>query len=254
MKTTEKRDVVFLPGILLPAAVQYEPLLSILKDDVHPLLKDLEIYNEETPPPEYQFNMEVEGLKQAVDAAGLQTFHLVGYSGGGAVALAFAGTYPDRMDSLALSEPAVIPSQEWMHQEAGFFKELYHVVSLPPTEQMREFMRLELRPGVSLPSQPQGDPPPWMARRPAGLRTMARSFSSFDLPLERLHQFHKPVYLAVGALSNSIQERKAETLAKLFSDFRVEVYKNRHHFDPPQRAEPERFARALNDLWQNTSG
>ena len=38
---------------------------------------------------------------------------------GGAVALAFTATYPDRVRTLALSEPAVIPSPAWMRQEAA---------------------------------------------------------------------------------------------------------------------------------------
>src|SRR5258708_3466983 len=35
----------------------------------------------------------------------------------------------------------------------------------------------------------------------------------------------------------------------VFPDFTVEVYPERHHFDPPHRIEPERFAAALKRLW-----
>lgn len=42
----------------------------------------------------------------------------------------------------------------------------------------------------------------------------------------------------------------AERLAGLFPDLRLEVYQGRHHLDPPHRAEPGRFARALRDLWE----
>lgn len=113
MKNSEMRPVVFLPGIIMPAAIQYRPLLNVLKDRVRPILKDLEVYNSsETPPAHYDLGIEVEGLRRAAEAAGLQRFHLVGYSGGGAVALAFAAAYPEKLESLALSEPAVIPSQK----------------------------------------------------------------------------------------------------------------------------------------------
>lgn len=122
-------------------------------------------------------------------------------------------------------------------------------MSLAPAEQMREFMRLNLRPGVQPPPPPPGEPPDWMVRRPAGIRAMSRAFSTYDLNLERFRQFSKPVYLAIGSLSNPIEERKAETLSKLFPDFRSEVYAGRHHFDPPQRAEPERFAQAISEVW-----
>jgi hypothetical protein len=45
-------------------------------------------------------------------------------------------------------------------------------------------------------------------------------------------------------------ERTARTLADVFPDLEVEVYEGRSHLDPPHRAEPERFARALHKLWR----
>ena len=44
--------------------------------------------------------------------------------------------------------------------------------------------------------------------------------------------------------------RMAERLATSFPDFRLEVFDRRHHFDPPHRAEPERYARLLEDHWR----
>lgn len=43
--------------------------------------------------------------------------------------------------------------------------------------------------------------------------------------------------------------RIAERLAGLFPDFTLEVFADRHHFDPPHRAEPERLARSPLALW-----
>jgi pimeloyl-ACP methyl ester carboxylesterase len=249
METISSLPVVFLPGGIMPTAVQYEPLLSILDGKIQPLLKDLEVYTGEVPSPGYDLDQEVEGLKQAAQDFGFQNFHLVGYSGGGAIALAFTATYPEMVRSLALSEPAEIPSQEWYQQEADHKRSLERVMSLPPDEQMPEFVRLHLRPGVQPPPPLQGVPPPWMVKRPAGLKAMSRAFFNSKITLSQMKQFQKPVYLAIGSLSNPYEERKAKTMAQLFPDFRVEIYEGRHHFDPPQRAEPERFARALNQLW-----
>jgi hypothetical protein len=39
----------------------------------------------------------------------------------------------------------------------------------------------------------------------------------------------------------------------VFSDFTVEVYEQRHHFDPPHRAEPARVAQALTRLWSRAT-
>jgi hypothetical protein len=35
----------------------------------------------------------------------------------------------------------------------------------------------------------------------------------------------------------------------VFADFELEVFEDRHHFDPPHRIEPERLARSLERLW-----
>ena len=35
-----------------------------------------------------------------------------------------------------------------------------------------------------------------------------------------------------------------------FPDFELEVFEERHHFDPPHRIEPERLARSLEALWR----
>lgn len=249
MDQPAKLRVLFLPGGIQPVAIQYAPLLKVLGDGIQPVLKDLEVYRDGTPPASYSLSEEVEAVKRAADEAGMSSFHLVAYSGGGAVALAFTGAYPQRVQSLALSEPAVIPSQEWYRQESAYWQLMNHVMSLPDNLLMQEFMRLELREGVPLPPPPVGDPPPWMSKRPAGLKALASSFSSYDLPLSLLREYSRPVYIAVAALSNQVEMRKAEILAGVFTDAVVEVYEMRHHFDPPQRAEPERFARALTDLW-----
>lgn len=249
METIKVHPVVFLPGGIMPAAVQYAPLLGILKDKIKPLLKDLEVYAGDVPPIGYDLGLEVQGLKKASEAIGFQNFHLVGYSGGGAIALAFTATYPEKVESLALVEPAEIPSPEWFQQEADHVTKMKRVMSLPPDEQMQEFVRLHLRPGVMPPPPPPGAPPPWMVTRPAGLQALSGALFNSKITLSQLNQFHKPVYLAIGSLSNPIEERKAELLATLFPNFELEIYQGRHHFDPPQRAESERFARVLNALW-----
>lgn len=243
------RSVIFLPGGITPASIQYAPLLSALGGGVRPLLKDLEVYAGDQPDPDYSLAQEVESLRGSAEAAGFERFDLVAYSGGGAVALAFTATYPESVRSLALVEPAAIPAQEWLHQEAAYMQAVAQAMALPSDQQMAAFMRANLRSDVPLPPPPAGDPPSWMAKRPAGLRAMIRAFEQADYPYEHWRRFRKPVYLAVGELSNPVEERKALLLAGLFQDCQVELYHGIHHFNPPQRAEPERFARALTALW-----
>jgi hypothetical protein len=92
-----------------------------------------------------------------------------------------------------------------------------------------------------------------MSKRPAGLAAFVRTFQTHDLDLQRFRDFHRPVYLAVGSLSNVAEERKAERLAEVLPDCTIEIYEGLHHFNPPHRAEPERFARALRKLWASAS-
>ena len=40
----------------------------------------------------------------------------------------------------------------------------------------------------------------------------------------------------------------------VFPDFTLEVFEDRHHFDPPLRVEPERLARSLEALWSRARG
>jgi pimeloyl-ACP methyl ester carboxylesterase len=249
LPATEKPAVVFVPGGVMPAGLAYGPLLSILESQIQPILKELEVYATGAPAPDYGLEVEVDGIGRAADAAGHERFHLVGYSAGGASSLAFAASHPARLKSLALIEPAWmggIPpeaTEEWA--------QLGRLMLLPPDERMRAFMRWQMRPGVEPPTLPlpPGPPPPWMAKRPAGLVAVARAFDTYRLDQDRFRQLRGPVYYAMGSLSTPYYESVAKVLAGLFADMQVEVYDGRSHLDPPHRAEPERFARALRGLW-----
>ena len=242
--------VMFLPGGISPAAVTYGPLLEVLKDEVRPLLKDLEVYAADTPPPEYGLEWEVEGIKRLAEDADMTSFHLVEYSG--SLSLAFMARYPEKVRSLALIEPGWIADDTWRREEATYWSEVDRVMALPPEERMPAGMALNVRSGVRAPSTPPGPPPPWMARRVANGVAMYRAYNDYNLDRERLRQFQWPVYLALGTLSPPIFERNAKLLSSLFPNMRLEVYEGRQHLDPPHRAEPERFARALRELWAQT--
>jgi pimeloyl-ACP methyl ester carboxylesterase len=193
--------------------------------------------------------VEIEGIRRTADDAGAKQFHLVGYSGGAAFSLAFTAKYPDRLSSLALIEPAWVgdPTPE----DASDWAELNRVMTLPPEEQMQAFARWQMRPGIQPPSNPlpPGPPPAWMSTRPAGLQAISRAFNSYHLDMDRFRMVNFPVYFALGSLSTCFYERAAHRLSSLFPDFQVEEYEGRSHFDPPHRAEPERFSRALFKLW-----
>jgi hypothetical protein len=94
-----------------------------------------------------------------------------------------------------------------------------------------------------------------MAKRPAGIRAFIRAFGRGELDRGALRRFDRPVYLALGALSNPDQYGEiAGRLSGVFPDFELEVFEERHHFDPPHRLEPERLARSLRKLWRRAEG
>lgn len=242
--------VMLLPGIVLPADLAYRGLVSALGGDVETIVKDLEVYRGDAPPPDYSLDTEVAGVLRAADAHGWSRFHLVGYSGGGAAALAVAARAPARLLSMALLEPAWAGGWGWSDAHRRLWVQYDQLEQLPPEQRMPAFMRLQVRPEVQLPAPPPGPPPPWMRQRPAGIRTLVRAFRSYELDREALATFERPVYFALGAMSNPDQFGElAERLGAVFADFILEVFAERHHFDPPHRVEQERLARSLRAMW-----
>ena len=247
-------EVILLPGAVLPAELAYGALLeAFAAGEVHAVAKDLELYGEEEPPPGYSLDVEVAGILHTAERAGFERFHLVGYSGGGAAAVAFAAGHGERLLSLALLEPAWIGNEDQSDEELRARRELGRILQRPPADALAEFVRLQLAPGVDPPPPPPGTPPPWMARRPAGLRALTAAFEAYRLDPDRLRGFRRPVLFALGALSNpDYYGRMAERAGRLFSDFTLEIFDARHHFDPPHRVEPDRLAQSLRALWQRS--
>jgi pimeloyl-ACP methyl ester carboxylesterase len=245
-----RHAVVLLPGGVLPAEPAYATLLGVLGERINAVAKDLEVYAGNQPPPDFRLGTEVDGILREADAHDFEHFHLVGYSGGGASSLAFTASHGDRLLSLALLEPAWAGNERTPAEDA-LMQRFGALDPLPPDQFMAGFLQLQLAPGVEPPPAPEGAPPPWMSKRPAGLRAFIAAFDNADLDLDALRAFDRPVYFALGGRSNpDYYGRMAERLAAIFPDFTVETFPERHHFDPPHRVEPERLAHSLLALWQ----
>src|SRR5438477_1796232 len=229
--------VVLLPGGVLPAEPAYAALLEVPGGRVNAVTKDIEVYAGEQPAPDFSLDTEVEGIVREADAHDFERFHLVGYSGGGASSLAFTAVHGSRLLSLALLEPAWAGNERTPAEQA-LWQRFRALEPLPPDQFMAGFLRLQLAAGVEPPPAPEGPPPPWMAKRPAGLRALIDAFDDGDLDLEALRTFDQPVYFALGGRSNpDYYRRMAERLAAIFPDFTIETFADRHHFDPPHRIE-----------------
>ncbi|MDQ6772776.1 MAG: alpha/beta hydrolase [Candidatus Dormibacteraeota bacterium] len=244
--------VIALPGGVMPAALRYAHLAAALGSDVGLHTKDLEVYSGDEPPAAYSIALEVEAVARFADSLGLDRFHLLGYSGGGFVSLAFAGAHKDRLLSLTLFEPASIPGA-LTAEEAPLFRRLEaELADLSGAEFMGGFIRLELRPGVDVPT-PAGPPPPWMRHRPAGLAAMLAAFGKHPFDRDSLRQCRFPVFLGYGDLSGEHEEIRAGILGRLFPDVHIRRFSGIHHFVPPEQIYTSDHRRALRELWARTT-
>jgi pimeloyl-ACP methyl ester carboxylesterase len=242
--------VILLPGGVLPAGPAYGSLLAEFGDAIDARAKDLEVYSGEAPPASYSLATEAAGIDWAADEAGFGRFHLVGYSAGGASSLAYTLRHPERLLSLALLEPAFAGWQRMGPEERRHMEGFRDIATLPDAEMMAAFQRAQMAPGVNPVPSPAGPPPPWMAKRPAGLRAIIAAFFASDMDLDALARFDRPVYFALGGRSHpDYYARMAQRLASVFPDLTVETFPDRHHFDPPHRIEPAHVAGSLRDLW-----
>ena len=207
------------------------------------------MYREAIPPADYSIDEELAAIDRLADEKGLRRFHVVGYSGGGFISLAYAGTHPQRVLSLALFEPARIPGP-LTEPESAFFTFLEKKIEgLHGDEFMATFVREQVKPGVRTDPPPPGPASPEMKKRPAGIAALIRAFDAYDFDRELLRDAPFPVYYGYGDLSHPEQAVKAGILAELFGDIRVQRFAGVHHFVPPEKIYTPRHVRSLMDLW-----
>ena len=241
-----RHPVIFLPGIIAPGAIRYGPLVERLTDaDV--LVRDLAVYDDDEPPGDFSIDTELASVDRAADDAGFARFHLYGHSGGGAVALAYAVTRGDRVQSLAVDEPA---SDMTAEGDAVYgWPAFDEAVLLPAAESMAAFMRLQVAEDVILPEPPAGDPPPWMAKRPGGVRAFVAALRRHRVEPAEYAGFASPVYFSRGSRTHRRWAAMQTRLAGLFPDFTGEVFEGLHHLNTSHQAEPDRVAATLKEFW-----
>lgn len=243
-----KPQVVCVPGSVAPAAQRYRPLIEAVGDEAELHLKDLEVYREATPPSGYTIEEEIEAIDRLAEAKRLERFHLIGYSGGGFIALAYAATRPQRILSLGLFEPARIPGG-LTAEERAFYSGLEAKLSgLSGPEFMDVFVREQVKPGVQVQAPPTTASPE-MQKRPAGIAALVRQFEAYALDRGLFSACEFPVFYAYGDLSHAEQALKAGILAALLADVHVRRFAGVHHFVPPERIYTPAHVNALKDLW-----
>lgn len=243
-----KPQVICIPGGVAPAAQRYAPLEAAVGQTAELHLKDLEVYREAAPPANYSVDLELRGIDKFAASLGLDRFHLVGYSGGGFMSLAYAGTRPRRLLSLGLFEPAMVPGQLTAEEQSIMATLKARLDGLTGSELMSAFVREQVKPGVQVPPM-SGPLPPDLQNRPAGIAAMMRAFLAFEFDRASLSAGGFPVYLGYGDLTHEIEAVKAGVLARLFGDIRIQRYRGIHHFVPPDQIYTPAHAKTLEELW-----
>ncbi len=242
------QPVIALPGGVMPAAVRYAYLKSVIGSDVDFHAKDLEVYAGATPPSNYSIDLEIDELTRFADSLGARRFHLLGYSAGGFIGLAFAGVHPDRLLSLAVFEPGRGPgdlSPEAAALERDFRQALADQQGM---DYMRTFFTRQVRPGVHL-EAPSGPPEPWMQNRPAGIAAMMDAFVAYDFDRNQLRNCQFPVFYGYGDQTAAMVELEAARLAQLFPDIHIRRFQGIHHFVSPEQLYRPEHVQHLRDLW-----
>jgi pimeloyl-ACP methyl ester carboxylesterase len=246
-----KVQVICVPGSVAPAAQRYRPLVEAAGDGADLHLKDLEVYREAAPAANYSIEEEVEAIDRFADAQGLKRFHLVGYSGGGFISLAYSGTRPDRVLSLGMFEPARIPGQLTAEEDAFFAGLQRKLEGLHGDQFMGTFIREQVKPGAVLSPPPPGPVSPEMQKRPAGIAALIKAFDAYSFDRELLRAASFPVFYGYGDMSHEEQELKGGILARLFADIHVHRFAGVHHFVPPEQIYTPQHVSALHALWQS---
>ncbi|HYL07950.1 MAG TPA: alpha/beta hydrolase [Candidatus Udaeobacter sp.] len=243
-----KRQVICVPGSVAPAAQRYGPLVAAAGDDAEFHLKDLEVYREAVPAPDYSIEEELDAIDRLADSRRIDRFHLVAYSGGGFISLAYGATRPQRLLSLGLFEPARIPG-ELTGEELAFYSGLEAKLrGLQGPEFMATFTREQVKPGAKL-SPPPPSVSPEMQKRPAGIAALLRAFDAFRLDRDLFRNCPFPVFYAYGDLSHEEQALKAAILSRLFADVHIRRMSGVHHFVPPEQIYTASHVESLRQLW-----
>ena len=203
-------------------------------------LHDLVGYSEVLPPG-YDIETEIDALGQVVDETAV---HLLGYSAGASVTLAFAAARPHRVASLTLVEPPWIGAPDGTDFQAHMDEVMLHT---PADRRWEEFHRLLTRPGADVPPPPP-NPPPWAPLRVARGEQVWEALRAHLIGADRLAAITAPVYLPVAADSHPWFTDAARRLAAQFPVATVEVFPG-NHVRPPHVSDAGRFVARLRALW-----
>ncbi|MDA0799043.1 MAG: hypothetical protein O2826_06295 [Chloroflexi bacterium] len=241
---------VFLIGGAGPVAPrEFAALIAALGPVRQVVPLDMLVFHGGPPEPGFSLDTETNALLRSMDEIGADGAHIVGYSGGAAVALAFACDHPGRVASLTLEEPAWIGSDGATVLEERFWGDLTAAMELQPYEALLGFRDLMVQPQVSASLPAVAADAPWIRSLVEGVRVSIGAFAGAEVDWATLQRSPFPIYAVVGSLSNPVFELRSRRLAERLPRATVEVFEGLHHVVPPHRAAAEELAARLQAMW-----
>ena len=247
---SDEQWVVWLAGAGAPPEESFRDCIEAIGSRVTSMPKPLELFESEWPMGAYSFEVELDGVLRVMNDAGIERAHLVGYSGGGGVAMAFALEHPERVRSLAVDEP-VIGHQLGVDDEERFWADLDSALE-------REGLDATL--GVVAATNAPDAPPPefaqpapvWLSSRIAGTPLLARAAREHTVLRDDLARIQCPVYAAYGSGTRTAFKGWCEQIAAAVPRGASECYDGCDHFRPAHQVQPTKFAEALLGLWEKS--
>jgi pimeloyl-ACP methyl ester carboxylesterase len=246
-KEDDMNSVVCLNGNA-PVQDTFAPLATYLHGEVALVLKDREAYSR-APGECLTLADEIMGVCRIGEEKELPSFHLLRYSAGGVVALAFTAAYHERVRTLALIEPPWMGNDTTSADAKALHSALDHVLTEVPVDQrMAQFRQAIMRPGESPAPLPPGPSPAWASMRAAQGAMLWQAIRAAPLETERLRTFTAPVYVAVGTRSHPGFRATADAVVSLFPHASLGMYEGADHFQIHTQY-ADRLAAALRTLW-----
>lgn len=231
-----------------PVEDTFAPLTAALRGEWNLVLKDREAYAR-APGEALTIADEIAGVVRAADVHGLSSFHLLGYSAGGVVALAFTAAYPERVKTLGLIEPPWMSNDTDRADARALHVALDRVLNdVPLAQRMAAFRQAIMRPGETPAPLPPGLVPAGASTRAEQGAVLWRAIRAATIDPRLLRSFAAPVYVAVGTRSHPGFRATAEELVSVFSRASLDVYEEADHFEIHTKY-AARLATALRALW-----
>lgn len=243
-----EESVIWVAGAAAPPEESFRECIEAVDLRVRSIPKGLELFASAQPIPGYSLTTEVDGVVRAMDDAGVERAHLVGYSGGGGVVLAAALQQPQRVASVAVDEH-IIGHHFGVEDEQRFWTELDAALEQDGLAATLAVVAATNRLGAEPPAF--GDPPPpWLGSRITGTPALARAARDYSVSLDDLARIRCPVYAAYGTETRTTFKGWCETVAVTVEHGSAESYEGADHFRPAHQIHPTRFAERLVTHWE----